>query len=185
MNEIQIIRRQLAAERTHAGAVASACAALETADGPGGEFQRACVDYLVGVLAWFEERDQRASDLAQERRSDLPAMQRSLAAALSQPGRSREALEKLERAVAAGSDAATRPEAAGLWLDFTRYFAGVWSARRENIDSRLGESLQVAEWRAVAGIDADSILEERRRYARVRAALPPHVTLPEAAPPSR
>src|SRR2546422_364025 len=92
MNEIQMIRAQLTAERQHASTVANACAtalgrrnAVALSSGPAlEEFRQACVDYLVCVLAWFEERDQRLS----------------------------------------------------------------------------------------AGIDADSILEERQRYARVSAALP-------------
>jgi len=190
MNEIELIRRQLAAERTHAGAVASACAAVgaraagKADGGRGAEFAQACVDYLVCVLAWFEERDQRAGDLAHRLRPAETSAQRTLAEALAQPGRSREALEKLERAVAADNDAARRGDACGLWREFAHYFESVWSVRRETIDARLARSLRALDWRAVAGIDADSILEERRRYGRVRDALPAHVALPEAALPA-
>jgi hypothetical protein len=170
MNEIQLIRGQLAAERRHASAVASACAAA--ADG---EFAQACVEYLVRVLAWFEERDQRAIDLARRRRGEGLAG-RALEDALARPGTSREALEKLERAMAAGARAAAS-DPSPLWQEFTRYFEGAWSARREAIDARLAEELGSAQWRTVAGIDADSILEERRSFARVRAALPAGVAL--------
>ena len=188
MNEIQLIRGQLSTERSHASAVVSAGAvdARSSGDEPlRGEFARACVDYLVHVLAWFEERDQRAGDLARSRSTGAAGdagsrVGRALEDALSQPGRSREALAKLERAVAAGGDAAAA-DASALWQDFARYFDGVWSARRDAIDARLAEELRPAEWRAVAGIDADSILEERRRFARVRATLPAGVTLGEPA----
>jgi hypothetical protein len=182
MNEVQLIRGQLAAERVHAGAVAAACAtaARSTPEEPlRGEFGQACVEYLVRVLAWFEERDQRAGDLVRGR-SGAAAAGRALEEALSRPGRSRDALAKLERAVAAGSDTAAA-EASGLWQDFARYFDGVWSARRDAIDARLAEELRPAQWRIVAGIDADSILEERRRFARVRATLPPGVALAASA----
>ena len=181
MNEIQLIRGQLTAERMHAGAVVDACA-MAARSAPQelrlGEFAHACVDYLVRVLAWFEERDQRARDLARGRPGGVAAA-RALEEALTRPGRSREALAMLERAVAAGSPAAA--DAAGLWEDFARYFDGVWSVRRDAIDARLAEELRPAEWRTVAGIDADSILEERRRFERVRAMLPAGVPLAERA----
>lgn len=177
MNEIQLIRDQLASERAHASAVARACAVAAR-----GEFAETCVEYLVRVLAWFEERDQRAGDLARSRPAE-PAAGGALAEALARPGRSREALEKLERAVAGGSRAAAS-DPSPLWQEFARYFDGVWSARRDAIDDRLAEELRPAEWRAVAGIDADSILEERRRFARVCAALPAGVALAERAGPA-
>jgi hypothetical protein len=174
MNEIQLIRGQLTSERAHASAVAGACAVAAR-----GEFADACVEYLVRVLAWFEERDQRAGDLARSR-PGKPAAGGALEEALARPGRSREALEKLEKAVAGGSQAAAS-DPSPLWQEFARYFDGVWSARRDAIDARLTEELRPTEWRTVAGIDADSILEERRRFARVRAALPAGVALAEQA----
>jgi hypothetical protein len=192
MNEVQLIRDQLAAERARAGAVAGACAAAAArargAGGPPSEFVQACVAYLACVLAWFEERDQRAGDLVNGQRQGKPAQWRTLAEALARPGRGREALEKLERAMSADGDAAAAARQPALWQEFTRYFETVWSLRRDAIDARLSEGLRAAEWRAVAGIDADSILEERRRYARVRAALPAGVSLAEpeaAATPAR
>jgi hypothetical protein len=178
MNEIQLIRGQLAAERRHASAVASACAAAAH-----GEFAHACVEYLVRVLAWFEERDQRVADLARSRPGEGLAGG-AIEEALARPGTSREALERLERATAAGVQAAAS-DPSPLWQEFARYFDGAWSARRDAIDARLAEELGPAEWRAVAGIDADSILEERRSFARVRAALPAGVALQATMPPPR
>jgi hypothetical protein len=184
MNETQLIRAQLAVERAHAGAAASACAVAGARAEPPGDFVRACVDYLACVLAWFEERDQRGGDLLHGQRPQDAAMRGPLAQALAQPGRSREALEKLERAVAAGS-AAAAAERLGLWQEFDRHFEKLWSTRRDAIDAVLAQTLRAAEWRTLAGIDADSILEERRRYARVRAALPAGMTLPDELPSPR
>jgi hypothetical protein len=188
MNEIQIIRDQLAAERLHASAVANACAGalgpLAGAEGANGaqlaQFRQACVDYLVCVLAWFEERDQRLTDFARLRLPPAEPARRALDEALARPGRSREALGKLEAACAAANPGDSGRGARQSWQEFAHYFNGGWSARREAVDAVLASISRVADWRAIAGIDADSILEERRRYARVDATLPAGATL---APP--
>jgi hypothetical protein len=181
VNEIQLIRAQLIAERNHASAVAAACAAAGSRrEGLRGEFGRACVDYLVLILAWFEERDQRAADLARALRPGAKVAGAALEEALAQPGRSREALQRLERAVAAVGEGAAA-DASRSWQEFARYFNGAWSARRDAIDARLAEGLRAADWRAVAGVDADSILEERQHFARVRASVPPGVALAASA----
>src|SRR5207302_815859 len=102
-NEVELIRAQLTAERQHASTVANACAtafgrrnAVALSSGSSlEEFQQACVDYLVRVLAWFEERDQRLTDLWHARPTAAEAGRRTLEDTLASPGRSREALEKL------------------------------------------------------------------------------------------
>lgn len=185
MNEIQLIRAQLAMERQHASAVANAVAgalahAAEDALGSGSpleEFRRACVEYLVCVLAWFEERDQRLSDLGRARlEADDPA-RGALEAALARPGRSREALEMLEAACAGTAGAGSTAAARQSWPQFAEYFNSVWSARRDALEALLAANPRVADWRAAGGIDADSIMEERQRYARVCARLPAGVAL--------
>lgn len=183
MNEIQLIRQQLAVERQHASAVANACAnalsRLEAKSVPGGsplgEFQQACVDYLVSVLARFEERDQRLAELSQRRR---PALEEALA----RRGRSREALEKLEAALGAAAGAPAHAAVQKHWHDFAQFFNSVWSARRDAIDEQLARDTSTADWRLIGGIDADSILEERRRYARVAATVPAGEALTLPAP---
>jgi hypothetical protein len=185
MNEIQLIRNQLTAERQHAGAVASACAsALQRAAGDAfcansvlGQFRQACVEYLASVLAWFEERDQRLADLAHARQEAGDSAWRALEAVLARQGTSREALEKLEAACAPASGADRDGAAQKRWQDFAQYFNRVWGARRAGLDALLASNPRVTDWRCVGGIDADSILEERQRYARVCALLPPGVTL--------
>jgi hypothetical protein len=190
MNEIQLLRLQLATERTHVSAVVNACASVlgrapvPLAGGsPLAQFLEAGVDYLVCVLAWFEERDQRLGDLARA----LPGApeRRALEEALALAGRSREALGRLEAACAPGIAAAAPANTASAvaerrWQEFAQYFNGAWSARRDALDALLAANPRPGDWRAVCGIDADSILEERRRYAQVCARLPPGATL---APP--
>jgi hypothetical protein len=184
MNEIHLLRAQLATERAHASAVANACASVfgrspgpPPGDAPLAHFLRASVDYLVCVLAWFEERDQRLSDLA--RASAEAPVRRALDEALARPGRSREALGKLEEActASASGDAAER-----RWQEFAQHFNGAWTARRNALDALLAANSRPSDWRAVSAVDADSILEERRRYALVCSRLPPGATL--AAPPT-
>jgi hypothetical protein len=183
MNEAQLIRNQLALERGHAGAVANACAnalqgdsgAVPTSDALG-QFRRACVDYLACVLAWFEERDQRLTDFMETRFKTTDPAGRALAEVLGRRGRSRDALAKLE-AACSGTAA---PGAAGGqqgWREFAEYFNGLWSTRRDALDALLAANTGASDWRTLGGIDADSILEERRRYAQVCAQLPPGVTL--------
>ena len=188
MNEIQIIQTQLTAERQHAGAVAIACvSALQRAEGnpvpagsPLGEFRQACVDYLVCVLAWFEERDQRLADLAHARLAAADPARGALEEVLARPGRSREALEKLEAACTAGGASGRGSALKERWQDFAHYFASVWGTRRDGLDALLASNTRVTDWRAVGGLDADSILEERQRYARVCALLPPGLSLTAA-----
>ena len=185
MNEIQHIREQLTAERQHASAVANACTtafarrnAVALSSGSSlEEFRQACVDYLVCVLAWFEERDQRLTDLRDARPTPADEGQRTLEAALASPGRSREALEKLAAALARTPAPSADSRTQESWREFAQFFNSVWSARRDAIETWLAANPRTTDWRVIAGIDADSILEERHRYARVRAALPAGASL--------
>jgi hypothetical protein len=85
-------------------------------------------------------------------------------------------LAKLETAL--GSTPGADTERVGRWTDFRQFFAGAWSARRDTLDKLFAQQATVSEWRAVSGIDADSIFDERSRYARVRTALPAGIELP-------
>jgi hypothetical protein len=169
MNELEIIRSQLGVEQSHAAEVANACAAVGSGTAL---FREACVSYLVWVLARFEERDQTLSELLASRQSSAnsaaAATARHLGSLVSRTGRSREALSRLEAALAAGES----PAAGALWQEFAGFFNSTWAARRAALEGALAEHLGVADWRTVSAIDADSILDERNRYARVLAQLP-------------
>ncbi|HEY8052769.1 MAG: hypothetical protein ACHQD6_07865 [Steroidobacterales bacterium] len=142
MNEIQLIRAQLATERSHVSRVANAGAA----GSPAPQARAADVNYLVCVLGWFEARDRRLTILL---RADS-----GLQAALAQPGASGEALGRLPAADSAPS-----------WQAFAHFIDTAWGPRRDALDARLAMLTRAAEWRQFAGIDADSILEERRLFA--------------------
>ena len=183
MNELEIIRSQLAAEQSHAGEVANACAAAFGSTGIAASeqamalFREACVSYLVWVLARFEERDQTLSELLLSRQppadGTAAAGARQLGNLVSRPGTSREALARLESAIDAGHSAA----AGAAWQEFARFFNSSWAPRRAALEAALAEHSSVADWRAVCAIDADSILDERRRFARVAEQLPAGIEL--------
>ena len=178
MNEIEIIRSQLVVEQCHAAEVANACATVfgspNTAASPEATtlFREASVSYLVWVLARFEERDQTLSE--------LPAA-RPLASLLTRSGTGREALARLESALAAGESAG----ASAGWREFGRFFNSAWVPRRAALAGALAEHLPVEDLRTVCAIDADSMLDERQRYTRVVAQVPAGIELRRApgAPP--
>jgi hypothetical protein len=183
MNEVELIRNQLALERAHVSAVANACASALQGDAGAearadalGRFRRVCVDYLACVLAWFEERDQRLADLLETRFGAAEPLRRTLAEALARPGGSRDALAKLEAACARTAAPGPAGSRQG-WHEFAEYFNNVWSTRRDALDALLSGNSRATDWRTLGRIDADSILEERRRYAQVCAQLPPGAAL--------
>ena len=155
MNEIELLRAQLATERRHVSAAANACA---TATADAAAVRAAGTDYLRCVLGWFEARDRRLAELVRVRADMDEHTRRALEAALSQPGASEVALGKL---TAAADDAAP-------WQALAQFVGSAWGPRRDALDALLGSLTRAADWRAIAGIDADSILEERRRFERLQ-----------------
>jgi hypothetical protein len=187
MNELEIIRSQLAIEQAHAAEVVDACAAVFGRTDPvpsasdASPFREASVSYLVWVLARFEERDQTLTELLASRQAaggSAAAGAQQLVSLVGRSGTSREALSRLEAALRAGESPAAR---AG-WQEFGRFFNSAWAPRRAALEAALVEHLPVADWRAVCAIDADSILDERNRFGRVAAQLPPGTELRRRPP---
>ena len=156
MNEIELLRTQLATERRHVREVAASCAAAARGmpSAPAGSapdaWRQACTEYLGCVLEWFDERDARLLEL----------YDRKAVAALGDGGHGREALERL------AADSASHSR----WQDLERFINGPWDARRAAIEALLATNPRVADWRAFGGIDADSICRERVLYARCRVS---------------
>jgi hypothetical protein len=181
MNEVELIRRQLGVERQHAAEVSRACASVLVAAGSQGPerlasleaVRQASVEYLVWILSRFEEREQVFHDLVRSRFPADDPSRGAVEAAFALPGTSREALAKLETALGATGDTDT----ATRWTDFLRFFSGAWSARRDEIDRLFERQAKIADWRTVSDIDADSIVDERSRYARVQATMPPGIEM--------
>lgn len=165
MNEIELLRTQLATERSRvrevasAGAAACSAAPAATAGAAPGVVRGACAEYLGCVLGWFDERDARLGELYS--RHPAGDAGRTAYAALGPGGRGREALERL----------AARGDTREGWQALAQFINGPWDARRGAIEALLAANPRVADWRAFGGIDADSISRERALYARCRAAL--------------
>jgi hypothetical protein len=162
VNELELIRSQLRTERERVSDVARACATAGATEG----LRQVGAEYLVFMLNRFDERDQRLAEQSSVQPSSLDQI-------ISLGGTSREALAKLAAATAA---AATVGEGAKAdrWSAFAQFCAGPWRLRRDAIDALHQQTiLRIAQWRAVSCVDADSILEERTRYARVQAKLSP------------
>jgi hypothetical protein len=173
MDETQLIRQQLALERAHLAAVARACTEiLGAASGPDavpGDFRPACEDYLACVLGRYAARDRRLEQLAAAPGSQDPRYA-TADALLRGGGSAAEALDKLR---SAGS-------AAGGWRGFEEFLRGPWSARRDALEKLLARDSRAADWRLIGGIDADGILEERVRFARIAALMPAGMNLAAA-----
>jgi hypothetical protein len=174
MNEIELIRRQLATERAHALEAIGACvatlpasAARATADEARlAALRQAARQYLGGALTSFARRDRRLAALARR----LPggdSRRRAIEAALVGPGASHDALAKLDTE---------------SWRELADYLRGAWSGRHARLDALLAANGAVSDWREFAGVDADSVLAERAGFARLQAALAAGAT--PAAPSS-
>ena len=155
MNEIQLIRTQLGVERQHATAAARACS------------NALAVEYLAWVLSRFEARELLFHDLLHKRFAPDDPHRRAVEAALALPGSNREALEKLQSALESGSGGS----------EFLHFFTGPWAVRHDELDRLLGAHTKVTDWRTVSGIDADSIVAERTRWARVEATMSTDIEL--------
>lgn len=184
MNELEFIRSQIALEYDHAAAVRTACsAALGTAaaPAPAGEFLDVCANYLVFADRRGEIRDTAHLDLL---RPQIAAGEREAQALLGELQRSlpirRSALDRLAAAIdthrtaavtAAANQVTQAAPIEALLHDYLASHAGVHANQRALL-TLCDVHYDIVQWRQAAGVDADSILEERERYARVVASLP-------------
>jgi hypothetical protein len=182
VNELEFIRRQVSIERSHMAAVRSACAAALARDGgtaPDPEFLEACARYLLFVVGRFNAQDQAHCDLLRPRldaadvegRETIDDLRQALAA-------SREAIGRLAAAVESRG-AGTRDDSSFVEAlrEYLGFHARVLATRRHSIHHLFDRHYGIAEWRLASAVDADSILEERERYARVVGCLPEGLSL--------
>lgn len=167
MNEIELIRTQLSVEIQHATAVARALVASRPTSVAA--FRATGVEYLAWILSRFDAREQVFHDLLRKRCAAEDPHRRHVEAALALPGSNREALAKLEAAL---GESSANEVAAHRWNEFLHFISGPWSTRRDEIDRLLRSHTKVTDWRTVSAIDADSIVDERNRWARVKATIP-------------
>lgn len=173
MDELTLLREQVATERRHLAAAKAACreALASGAAGPSQAFLRAAGEYLAFAVRRLIAQDQAHSLLLRPRiaREDAGshAQLDSLDAAL-----------KSARAALAAFDAAADPAAAARGLIAT--LEAELAPRRHALTALMTAHYSIDDWRVASCVDADSILEERERYAALGAALPAGLTLVEA-----
>ncbi|MBS0364782.1 MAG: hypothetical protein JSR67_03035 [Proteobacteria bacterium] len=159
MDEIQLLRGQIAGERQRTGSVAAALQrklrlnALDDGAAP-------WIAYLSAALASFAARDKRLAALLQQWPPGRGGAD-TLRAALAQPpgsGQLRKRFTPLAALPLTGADNCA------TWNDLLEQIAGAWQQRGAQLESGLAAHARVMEWRAWSGIDADSIMAERERY---------------------
>lgn len=182
MNEIQFLRDQVSLERRHMTAVKDALgAALEARFDEAllRPFCLAAVRYLLFAMQRFHRQDAKHAELLLAR---LPAE------AVADRTRVAEVAAALEGAhaglgpLAEAAAAAADPDAPAAPLiaacrDYVRWFETRLRDRRHSFHDLFDACYGIEEWRAASFVDADSILEERERFADVRQVLPPGITL--------
>lgn len=162
MNEVQLIRRELAAQRRRARLLAAACSPEI------GSVNSYVPDsyslYFLLVLDLESKRLQ--SHLARlETRSDLSADERR---ALERCAREFASLAGGHAAAARDTAADTRDTAAGTSVTRNAEALTRLSTIVEELESIAESRYTVDDWRRTAHVDADSILEERRLHERAR-----------------
>lgn len=186
MNEVDFLRDQLALERHHFDAVRGACeTALAAAIEPARleEFCRVAARYLcfAGERLALRDRvhcEQLRALLAREDAASHNLVD-DLGATLA-PRRA--ALDSL--AAGLTERRADELSAAGfidLCRESLRALDAALARRPPVLQRLLDRHYRVVEWRNASQVDADSILEERERYERVRAKLPRGIELEPAA----
>lgn len=168
MEELAILRGQVGTERRHLAAVRAACRAARPSgrklDGAG-PFFTAARDYLLYITDRLHSQDLAHARLLRPRvaaGSEAAALLDDLEATLGELQTARQAL----------GDSRDPVNGVSAFLDFLE---GVLGRRRHSLEPLFTEHYTIDDWRAASAVDADSILEERERFAAVRAALPPGV----------
>ncbi|MCC6173439.1 MAG: hypothetical protein IT481_15575 [Gammaproteobacteria bacterium] len=193
MNELEFICRQVSMERGHAAAVRGACATALAADADGPpdvEFLDACAGYLVFTGGRFDAQDLQhdallrpclaAAGVAEP--APLDGLLQSLPASREAIGRLAAALEARHAGTATDAGRAADARFVEALRDYLAFHAGVLAARRHSLHDLCDRHYGLTEWRRAAAVDADSILEERERYARVVARLPDGLSLAPSEP---
>ncbi len=175
MNEAEFLQRQIALEERHLERLLEDLTlALGARFAPPiiEPFCEAASEYLEFALSRRLQRVRKLAALLSTRATtDNGAM-----AARAQE--SRRIVSHLEQAAAAASSAAA---AATSHVLRCRKLLDLYSSSLLSGDATLTASLaaqlEIEDWRALAAVDADSILKERSRYAAVAATAPPGVAV--------
>ncbi len=156
MNEVQLLRAQLAAEREHLREVAALCAARRREDNISYDFIISCTEYLLFRLSKEHARGVALQNLQGVAPENLRRALIPVTAAIGE-------LRAQSTARNVATDARQRLEL----LDRCAALADQLIESRRALEALAESRYTVEDWRRVACIDADSILEERKLRAEV------------------
>jgi hypothetical protein len=148
MNETDFIRQQLAMERAHLREILQAV----NPETGAGKVARPISAYIE----WAGRRLCQQLDAHRTALNDLPTSAPAIRAQLT------ELASAASQAAEAGAARSFNGHAKRLLT-----LLGAWS---DSLDGAAGALLRVGHWRQAARLNADTILEERQRYAAARAA---------------
>ncbi|MBV6415686.1 MAG: hypothetical protein CMLOHMNK_00199 [Steroidobacteraceae bacterium] len=166
MDELAILRDQVATERRHLAAVKKACRAALQAGGGAQRLTdtcRAAASYLAFGARRLHAQDHAHCVLLRPRVPRGDTANHALLDDLEQT------LKQLQGALQSLEAAADPVAGIGAYLDF---IDNVLARRRHNLEHLFRTHYTIDDWRAASLVDADSILDERERFAAVRAAFP-------------
>jgi hypothetical protein len=173
VDEIGLIRAQLAAEQTH---LAQAAQALTELSGqPSSDLMIEFIETYSSYLALYARRAAHRLELTARlllgRSAELPASARAALEAIEERHRALEAeLAKLETPLRSRCDGSTPP--AALRDELERASLMLLSTLRDmqaSVEPHAVRHFELADWRRSASVSADSVLEERRRFAELIA----------------
>lgn len=175
MDELAILRGQVATERRHLIAVKAACrTALSAGRATTGvdDFARVAGDYLLYLGRRLLAQDHAHAVLLRPRLAPGDTASHQLLDDL-------EATLKQLRAALQALDG--EPDRAAGLFDYLEFVDCVLAKRRHALEPLLAAHYSIEDWRAASFVDADSILEERERHAACQAAAPAGAFAPEPA----
>lgn len=171
MNELELLRGQLETEMRHFSAVLCACSEVLQKPGRGSEeFLRAGLEYLAFAVERLQgdcDPGDPDPELTQALRS---AQAESGAPSVSgtPPGSGTPPLS--------GAPPVSGAPAATHWQRFAALLERQLQTRQAAIQAARLRGATIAEWRAVARLDADSIVREREQYQLLRHRRPAYLT---------
>lgn len=202
MNELEFIRSQVSTERRHMGAVRTAATNVLAQEGAAAsesaqvEFLLACASYLVFIVQRFAAQDRahcrllrpRLPDNASTDRQTLDELEQVLDACDAEIAVLRGAMQggemgesgdnvQLARSAQSAQDSISPQGLIAALRAYLSFHANVLGSRRHALRHLFDAHYSIADWRATSSVNADSILEERARYARVQELLPEGIEL--------
>ena len=167
MNEVEFIERQLHLERAHLREAAAPLRARPAPDTPN-TLTPSRLEYLHFALERFESRAASESLLLTARLEHSPAAAHTrLRETLAALGEARQAGQRVRTLIDAGFAPGDIVKIVSITESYDRFFESEERLHALTRASRAAYS--IVERRQIAHLDADAVLEERRRFGAIDA----------------